>query len=68
MSRLLYKDEISINGHIVSNNGKIVVIELATGGTMTLEKDDIKLVPDVEKPKRKKKAEVRKKALKLRIT
>lgn len=59
MSKLLYKNEIEINGHIDSDNGKLLVIKLATGGTMTLSKEHVKLVPDKPKKKADKAKEVK---------
>ena len=53
MAKLLYKGEIEINGKIIYENGTLCTIQLDAGGTMTVSRIDVELVPD--KPKKKKK-------------
>lgn len=52
MAKIIYGANTEIKGQIISGSGNVVVIQLDAGGTMTLAKSDIKVVPDKETKKR----------------
>lgn len=55
MDKVMYRGTQQIKGSILSDNGKIVVIQLDAGGTMSLDKDDVQLLPSKEAKRKAKK-------------
>jgi hypothetical protein len=52
--KIMYKGSQEIEGSIISDNGRVVVIQLDAGGTITLEKADITVKPAKEPAKKTK--------------